>query len=108
VTGIGRLLRRLSLDELPQLWNVLLGDMSLVGPRPPSPQEVERYSPRALRRLEVPGGLTGLVQVRGRRDVPFNETVNMDIDYVESMSFRQELWILWKTIFVVLSGKGNS
>lgn len=82
--------------------------MSLVGPRPPSPAEVERYSARALRRLEVPGGLTGLVQVSGRREVPFNETVNLDLRYIDDLSLRQELRILRETIGVVLSAKGNA
>ncbi len=107
VTKIGRLLRKASIDELPQLLNVLRGQMSLVGPRPPSPDEVDRYAPRALQRLSVPGGLTGLVQVNGRRDVAFNETVDLDIEYTEKLSLRQELWILVKTFGVVFSGRGN-
>lgn len=106
VTRIGKFLRRSSLDELPQLWNVLRGEMSLVGPRPALPEEVSRYEPWHYRRLEVLPGLTGLWQVLGRSDTSFEKMVRLDIYYAENWSVGMDLHILLKTIPTVLSGKG--
>jgi exopolysaccharide biosynthesis polyprenyl glycosylphosphotransferase len=106
VTRIGRFLRRSSLDELPQLWNVLRGEMSLVGPRPPTPAEVEEYDDWHYRRLEVTPGMTGLWQVLGRSDTSFDEMVRLDIYYAENWSPALDLRILVQTIPVVLLGKG--
>ena len=106
VTWIGRIIRKLSIDELPQLWCVLRGDMSLVGPRPPVPREVEEYSLADRRRLDVTPGLTCIWQVSGRGDIPFDEQVRLDTDYIESRSLRLDLKLLLKTIPAVLSGRG--
>jgi len=106
VTGVGRLLRKLSLDELPQLLHVLQGHMSLVGPRPPFPEEVERYEPWMLRRLSVRPGLTCLWQVRGRSDLGFTEWMRLDLEYVDRLSLGLDLEILARTIPAVLSAKG--
>jgi exopolysaccharide biosynthesis polyprenyl glycosylphosphotransferase len=106
VTGIGRLLRRLSLDELPQLINVLRGEMSLVGPRPPLPDEVERYADDVHRRLLVKPGLTGLWQVSGRSDLKWEETVRLDLYYVENRSPALDGEILCRTARAVLKGDG--
>lgn len=106
VTPIGRWLRRLSLDELPQLLNVLSGSMSLVGPRPPLPSEVARYDTSVRRRLLVKPGLTGLWQISGRSDLPWEEAVRLDLRYVENWSLATDLLILWKTGRAVLSSSG--
>jgi lipopolysaccharide/colanic/teichoic acid biosynthesis glycosyltransferase len=106
VTRIGRVLRMLSLDELPQLWNVLRGDMSLVGPRPPMPYEAELYTTRDLQRLATPGGMTGWTQVKGRCTVDFQEMVDLDLEYVERQSFWFDVSVLLRTIPVVVSRKG--
>lgn len=106
MTRVGRLLRRSSVDELPQLWNILLGDMSLVGPRPPTPEEVARYDKWHRRRLEVMPGLTGLWQVLGRSDTAFDEMVRLDIYYAENWSPSMDVRILLQTIPAVLSGRG--
>jgi exopolysaccharide biosynthesis polyprenyl glycosylphosphotransferase len=106
VTSVGRLLRRLSLDELPQLFNVLGGSMSLVGPRPPLPSEVARYDSSVRRRLLVKPGLTGLWQISGRSDLPWDEAVRLDLRYVENWSLSLDLLILWKTGRAVLSRSG--
>ena len=106
VTRVGRWLRKLSLDELPQLLHVLQGHMSLVGPRPPFPEEVERYEPWMLRRLSVRPGLTCLWQVRGRSDLGFTEWMRLDLEYVDRLSLRLDLEILARTIPAVLSAKG--
>jgi exopolysaccharide biosynthesis polyprenyl glycosylphosphotransferase len=106
VTSVGRLLRRLSLDELPQLVNVLRGTMSLVGPRPPLPGEVARYDTQVNRRLLVKPGLTGLWQVSGRSDLPWEEAVRLDLRYVENWSLALDLLILWKTARAVLTSSG--
>ncbi|MPZ64359.1 MAG: exopolysaccharide biosynthesis polyprenyl glycosylphosphotransferase [Pseudonocardiaceae bacterium] len=106
VTRIGSVLRRYSLDELPQLVNVLTGDMSMVGPRPPLPSEAERYGYDARRRLLVKPGLTGLWQVSGRSDLSWEETVSLDLRYVENWSFAMDAVILWKTLGAVLRGRG--
>lgn len=105
-TRVGRLLRRTSMDELPQLWNVLRGEMSLVGPRPPTLDEVAQYEEWHKRRLEVVPGLTGLWQVLGRSDTSFDEMVRLDIYYTENWSPAMDVRILLQTIPVVLSGKG--
>jgi exopolysaccharide biosynthesis polyprenyl glycosylphosphotransferase len=105
-TRVGRLLRRMSMDEFPQLWNVLIGDMSMIGPRPPLPSEVQEYAPWHRRRLEVSPGITGLWQVSGRSDLTFDEMVLLDIYYIENWSPFLELSILLKTIPTVLFGSG--
>jgi exopolysaccharide biosynthesis polyprenyl glycosylphosphotransferase len=105
-TRVGKLIRRLSLDEVPQLWNVLVGDMSLVGPRPPLPHEVEQYDDWQRRRLEVVPGLTGLWQVNGRSDLPFDEMVMLDLFYIENWSLALDLKIILQTIPAVLSMRG--
>jgi exopolysaccharide biosynthesis polyprenyl glycosylphosphotransferase len=106
VTSVGAHLRRWSMDELPQLLNVFLGDMSLVGPRPALPDEAERYAEHVRRRLVVKPGLTGLWQVNGRSDLSWDESVRLDLRYVENWSFALDLQILWKTIFVLLRRSG--
>ncbi|WP_342748010.1 sugar transferase [Geodermatophilus tzadiensis] len=106
VTRVGQMLRRHSLDELPQLFNVLLGHMSLVGPRPPLPEEVARYDDSVRRRLLVKPGLTGLWQVSGRSDLTWEEAVRLDLRYVENWSLALDLMILWKTLRAVVRGEG--
>jgi len=105
-TPVGRILRRASLDELPQLWNVLRGDMSLVGPRPPMPTEVAEYKDWHRRRLEIAPGLTGLWQVSGRSDLTFDEMVMLDLFYAENWSLGLDLKILLRTVPTVLLGRG--
>jgi exopolysaccharide biosynthesis polyprenyl glycosylphosphotransferase len=105
-TRVGRWIRRMSLDELPQLWNVLRGEMSLVGPRPPMPNEVEQYQEWHKRRLDVRPGITGLSQVSGRSDLTFDETAMLDIYYIENWSPWLDLAILFKTIPTVLLARG--
>jgi len=107
ITRIGRFLRRTSLDELPQLFNVLIGDMSLVGPRPPLPVEVKEYSRSHLRRLLVKPGMTGLWQVSGRNDLSFEEYVKLDISYIENWSLFLDISILWRTMLLVISNKAG-
>jgi exopolysaccharide biosynthesis polyprenyl glycosylphosphotransferase len=106
ITKVGRWLRRWSVDELPQLVNVLRGDMSLVGPRPALPEEADQYADHVRRRLMVKPGLTGLWQVNGRADLTWDESVRLDLRYVENWSFVLDLQILWKTVSAVLSGSG--
>ncbi|MBW2015577.1 MAG: sugar transferase [Deltaproteobacteria bacterium] len=106
VTLVGSIIRKLSMDELPQLWNVLRGEMSLVGPRPPLPDEVARYAPTELKRLEVPPGLTCLWQISGRADIPFEKQVELDREYIENQNVLLDLKILIKTIPAVISCKG--
>lgn len=106
VTSVGKVLRKFSLDEIPQFLNVIKGDMSLIGPRPPSPDEYERYNDQQRRRLEVKPGITGLWQVSGRKDTDFDFMVKKDIEYIEHQSFSLDLHILLKTIPAVLVGKG--
>jgi lipopolysaccharide/colanic/teichoic acid biosynthesis glycosyltransferase len=106
ITRLGRILRRTSLDELPQFWNVLVGDMSLVGPRPAIPYEVEMYKPWYHRRFDAKPGITGLWQVSGRSTLGFDEMMKLDIKYVEEQSFKMDLMIILKTPFVLLSRKG--
>lgn len=105
-TAVGRRLRRLSLDELPQLWNVLVGEMSLVGPRPPLPEEVALYDERQRRRLEVKPGMTGIWQVNGRSDLGFEEMITMDLYYVQNWSLLLDCKILLRTVAAVLRRDG--
>jgi lipopolysaccharide/colanic/teichoic acid biosynthesis glycosyltransferase len=106
VTAIGRTLRRFSIDELPQLWNVLRGDMSLVGPRPPIPLEVDQYTIRDRRRLSMRPGITCLWQVSGRNRIGFEDWVRLDLKYIDTWSLVQDFKILLRTIPVVLRGTG--
>jgi exopolysaccharide biosynthesis polyprenyl glycosylphosphotransferase len=106
VTAVGAYLRRWSMDELPQLFNVFLGDMSLVGPRPAVPDEVAKYADHVRRRLVVKPGLTGLWQVNGRSDLSWDESVRLDLRYAENWSFALDLQILWKTISALVKGAG--
>jgi len=102
----GRILRSWSLDELPQILNVLAGQMSLVGPRPHLPEEVRKYSNLQRRVFAVKPGITGLAQVSGRSDLEFEEEVRLDLQYIEEWSLALDLWILWRTVFVVFRGEG--
>ena len=106
VTAVGSFLRRTSLDELPQLWNIVRGEMSLVGPRPPIQYEVDRYPPEAFRRFAVRPGLTGLWQVSGRSLLTFPEMIGLDAEYVERRSLWLNLKILLLTVPTVIHGKG--
>lgn len=106
ITPVGRWLRRLSIDELPQLINVVRGEMSLVGPRPPLPSEVARYERWQLRRLSVPPGMTGLWQVSGRGDLPFERWMALDLEYVDRWSLSLDLWLLARTVPAVIRGTG--
>jgi lipopolysaccharide/colanic/teichoic acid biosynthesis glycosyltransferase len=107
VTRVGRFLRKYSLDELPQLYNVLRGDMSLVGPRPPIASEVEQYDISHLRRLDVLPGMTGLWQVEARQDPSFDSYISLDTAYVENWSLWLDMKILARTVGVVFSGTGS-
>lgn len=106
ITCVGKWLRKYSLDELPQLFNVLRGDMSLVGPRPPVPREVAKYSPADRRRLAAKPGITCIWQISGRSEIDFSGQVKLDVDYIEAKSFWRDLEILLRTIPAVVSGKG--
>ena len=106
VTRVGAILRKFSIDELPQLWNVLRGDMTIIGPRPPVWREVALYDPAALRRLEVTPGLTCLWQVGGRSDLSFEEQVALDVEYIDHASLRSDVSILLRTIPAVVTGRG--
>jgi lipopolysaccharide/colanic/teichoic acid biosynthesis glycosyltransferase len=106
ITRIGRIIRRGSLDELPQLWNVLKGEMSLVGPRPPVPAEVEAYSLSERRRLDAKPGITCIWQVSGRSQLTFLQQVELDVTYIESQSIRGDLKLLLQTVPAVLTGRG--
>lgn len=105
VTRVGRFLRRTSLDELPQLWCILRGDMSFVGPRPTFRFQVERYDAFQRRRLEVRPGITGLAQIRGRNSLSWEEKIQHDVEYVDTHSFVGDLGILAATVRIVLAGK---
>jgi len=107
ITKVGKVLRKYSLDELPQFYNVLKGDMSLVGPRPPMAAEVEQYDLAHLRRLDVLPGITGLWQVEARQDPSFDSYISLDTAYVENWSLVMDLRILARTVGVVLSGTGS-
>lgn len=106
VTRIGRILRKFSIDELPQLWNVLVGDMSLVGPRPPLRREVDDYETHVHRRLYIRPGLTGMWQVNGRSDLSWDESVRLDLYYVENWSLTGDIVILWRTLRVLIHPSG--
>ena len=106
ITRVGRFIRKASIDELPQLWNVLIGDMSLVGPRPPIPSEVARYTSRQRLRLSVTPGITCFWQVSGRSDIPFEEQVELDIAYAEQRSLVTDFSILLRTVPAVLFARG--
>lgn len=108
ITRVGRILRRTSLDELPQLWNVLRGDMSLVGPRPPIDYEVERYPAHWFARFQVKPGLTGLWQVSGRCELTLEQMIALDLEYVRRRSVILNMWILLRTVPAVLSLRGAS
>ena len=108
ITRAGRVIRKLSLDELPQLFNVVLGDMSLVGPRPPVPSEVALYDPVHRRRLAATPGITCLWQISGRNEIDFQGQVRLDVQYIERQSLRLDLAILLRTIPAVISGRGAS
>jgi lipopolysaccharide/colanic/teichoic acid biosynthesis glycosyltransferase len=107
LTRFGRFLRKWSLDELPQFWNVLKGDMSLVGPRPPVPGEFKQYALEHFRRLEVVPGLTGLWQVERRQSPSFSEYIEMDLKYIDSWSIWLDIRLILKTFYVVLAGTGR-
>jgi exopolysaccharide biosynthesis polyprenyl glycosylphosphotransferase len=106
ITSVGKTLRRYSIDELPQLINVLKGEMSLVGPRPPLPSEVAEYEGHTSKRLLVRQGITGLWQVSGRSDLTWDETVRLDLDYVENWSMLRDIQIIWRTIYAVFGSSG--
>ena len=106
ITPIGKILRRTSMDELPQLLNVLFGEMSLVGPRPPVPSEVQQYTLGDRKRLEVKPGLTCLWQVSGRSDIPFKQQVRLDQEYIRAMGLWNDFMILLRTIPAILTGRG--
>jgi lipopolysaccharide/colanic/teichoic acid biosynthesis glycosyltransferase len=106
ITGIGGFLRRTSMDELPNLFNVLKGEMSVVGPRPPLPREVAHYDAFHMQRLAAVPGMTGLWQVRGRSEIPFEEMVAIDLEYIENWSLWLDLKILLKTPIAVIGGRG--
>jgi len=104
ITRVGRVLRRLSVDELPQLWNIVRGDMSMIGPRPTLRYQIERYTPRQRRRLEVKPGITGWAQVHGRAALPWDERIELDVWYVEHRSAWLDLKILVRTPLALFSG----
>jgi lipopolysaccharide/colanic/teichoic acid biosynthesis glycosyltransferase len=106
LTRVGGLLRATSLDELPNFWNVLKGEMSIVGPRPEIPELVEQYPPEYHRRHDVKPGITGLAQVNGRADLSYDETMQYDIAYVDDHSFAGDLKIVWRTLATVITRKG--
>lgn len=107
ITRIGHFIRKHSLDELPQFFNVIKGDMSLVGPRPPLPAEVAEYSKYDKQRLYVTPGCTGLWQATDRNEVGFNEMVQLDIEYIQRAGFLFDLWIIWKTVGIVIKPNGS-
>lgn len=106
VTRIGNLLRKTSLDELPQVLNVIIGDMSLVGPRPNVPWEVEAYKQWHYDRLEALPGITGLAQVMGRSDITFDDIARYDIQYIKNKAIHFDVWIFWQTVGAVMKGNG--
>ena len=106
ITRVGAVLRRTSLDELPNLLNILRGEMSIVGPRPTLAAQVERYTPEQRRRLEVRPGLTGWAQVNGRAGIPWERRIELDVWYVDNRSLRLDLWILARTVGLLVTGRG--
>lgn len=106
VNRFGRLIRRTSIDEIPQLFNVIRGEMSLVGPRPPLPREVMHYQPHHLLRLAATPGMTGLWQIRGRSEIPFDGMVEMDLEYIRRWSLWLDLYIILRTPLAVVGGRG--
>lgn len=106
VTLIGRFIRRFSIDEIPQLWNVIIGEMTLVGPRPPVPREVNLYTLKDRRRLDVTPGLTCIWQVSGRSEIPFPQQVELDVDYISQRSVATDIGLLFRTVPAVLGGRG--
>ncbi len=106
ITKVGRIIRKLSIDELPQIFNVLQGDMSIVGPRPPVPIEVEEYQFQQYYRLDAIPGITGLQQIKGRSDITFKRWVQLDLEYIQEQSIWKDIEIILKTIPAVISGKG--
>lgn len=106
ITRVGNLLRKWSIDELPNLFNVLVGQMALVGPRPHLPEEVKLYSSYQKRVFAICPGVTGLAQISGRSDLTFEDEVKLDLQYIEEWSLRGDLWVLWRTPFVVMGRKG--
>lgn len=107
MTKIGKFIRKHSLDELPQFWNVLKGDMSLVGPRPALREEVEKYSKRAMLRFNVKPGITGLWQVNGRSNVDFDTMIDLDLKYIANQSLWGDIAILFKTVLLIFSSEKN-
>jgi len=105
ITPLGRILRKTSLDELPQFINVLVGDISIVGPRPALPVQLQYYNDQQRRRFEVRPGITGLATVKGRCSIPWSRRIELDIDYIDNLTLMLDLIILFKTVYVVLSGK---
>lgn len=106
ITRVGAVLRRTSIDELPNLLNVLRGEMSLIGPRPTLPVQVEQYTPRQRGRLAIEPGITGWAQVNGRASLPWNERIELDLFYIEHRSVALDLRIMWRTLAIVLGGSG--
>jgi lipopolysaccharide/colanic/teichoic acid biosynthesis glycosyltransferase len=106
ITRVGHILRRFSIDELPNLVNVLRGEMSVVGPRPTIQAQVDQYTPLQRRRLEVKPGITGWAQINGRASLPWHERIELDIWYVDHRTLRLDLAILWKTVRLLVSGEG--
>jgi lipopolysaccharide/colanic/teichoic acid biosynthesis glycosyltransferase len=106
ITRVGAFLRRTSLDELPNLVNVLHGEMSMIGPRPTLPAQVEQYTPRQRGRLEIKPGITGWAQVNGRASLPWDERIELDLYYIEHRSLSLDMRILWRTVAMVLGGSG--
>lgn len=107
ITGIGHILRKTSLDELPQFINILKGEMSFVGPRPDLPHHVEKYSPFQKKRLQMKPGITGWAQVNGRNQLSWEERIKLDVEFIESWSLLSDIRIILKTLAVVLSGRGS-
>jgi lipopolysaccharide/colanic/teichoic acid biosynthesis glycosyltransferase len=108
ITSVGKFLRKSSIDELPQLWNVLRGDMSIVGPRPPVPEEVEKYQPWQRRRLSLRPGLTCLWQINGRNNLSFERWMELDLEYIDNWSLLLDFKIMFLTIPAVILGRGAS